>query len=545
MVDTQLTYKISAAIGFTIPTSSLYRQTPSAGQLVYDAARDAFIVTLNNKLHKPICIPMKCVVPPTKEMCPRGTIYPFDFDIPGYKYKQCFLKHILEDDKKLIHNHILKRIGVKKKLFTQAPSANLKHATASTAGINRMASSSTGINQPKTSSKSLNRSSPVTLSSATTSQKPTLVTSPIRQRRSPPKHHPPTKKHRLDNQDRLVRPTTAVETSQLMPSILHNTIKATTSIKQSMPSICKSKTVIRTAKSFESLNVNKDGDSKLQDDDEVVEDSLDSFSPEPMKRVMTPEPPKIIVPIGEDPLPEEYMQEDFWAKLKDNKEVRAGVCGEWVKGKDEQLTIDGLLCLRDGEWVIGDLIDAYLQHICRKNLHPHPDNKENLDNKEKNKYAPDNIMQYVPTFALVRYNTLKRISSKWYWRMNGVETVFAPVHINDNHWAMAVARMEKKEIVLMDSMNHGFAGSGKMEFMNKFLDILMEVAEQFTMCIGTREDWKLTELLDVPQQRNGIDCGIFALLYAYYEAEGRCLDFTQEHIGYFRRKICKDILSFH
>ncbi|CAK5059416.1 unnamed protein product [Meloidogyne enterolobii] len=78
--------------------------------------------------------------------------------------------------------------------------------------------------------------------------------------------------------------------------------------------------------------------------------------------------------------------------------------------------------------------------------------------------------------------------------------------------------------------------------MNTLLTILMEAADQFAMDIGKREDWTLKELLDVPQQRNGIDCGIFSLLYAYYEVDGRYMDFTQEHISYFRRKICKELL---
>jgi len=70
----------------------------------------------------------------------------------------------------------------------------------------------------------------------------------------------------------------------------------------------------------------------------------------------------------------------------------------------------------------------------------------------------------------------------------------------------------------------------------------MDAADQFAMDIGKKEDWTLKELIDVPQQRNGIDCGIFSLVYAYYVAEGRCMDFTQEHISYFRRKICRDLL---
>ncbi|CAK5066217.1 unnamed protein product [Meloidogyne enterolobii] len=266
-----------------------------------------------------------------------------------------------------------------------------------------------------------------------------------------------------------------------------------------------------------------------------------AFSPQPMKRVITPELPRLPAPPTETSLPEEYMRDDFWDRLSKNKDVQEGVCGEWVKGKAGHLTFEGLLCLRDGEWVNGDLIDAYLQHICRRNgtnlVSPHIDSKENTDD-----YAPDNRIQYIPTFALSRYKTKKQISSKWYWKMEGVELVLAPVHINKSHWAMSFARMQKKEIIVMDSINNGRAGSTKKDFMNMLLNILMDAADQFAMDIGKREDWTLKELLDVPQQQNGIDCGIFSLLFAYYEVDGRCMDFTQEHISYFRRKICRDLL---
>ncbi|CAK5074256.1 unnamed protein product [Meloidogyne enterolobii] len=41
---------------------------------------------------------------------------------------------------------------------------------------------------------------------------------------------------------------------------------------------------------------------------------------------------------------------------------------------------------------------------------------------------------------------------------------------------MAVARMQKREIIVMDSLNNGAAGSTKKDFMNTFLDILMKAA---------------------------------------------------------------------
>jgi hypothetical protein len=46
-----------------------------------------------------------------KEQCPRGTIYAFEFDLPGLKWKECFLKSISEGDKQLIHKYVLRIAG--------------------------------------------------------------------------------------------------------------------------------------------------------------------------------------------------------------------------------------------------------------------------------------------------------------------------------------------------------------------------------------------------------------------------------------------------
>lgn len=110
--------------------------------------------------------------------------------------------------------------------------------------------------------------------------------------------------------------------------------------------------------------------------------------------------------------------------------------------------------------------DCYLRrdYNITENLYQFPDNKENTDG-----YAQAGRIQYIPTFALESYKIKKQISSKWYWKMENVELVLAPVHINKCHWAMSVTRMQKKEIIVMDSMNNGIAGSTKKDFMNTLL----------------------------------------------------------------------------
>ncbi|CAK5012138.1 unnamed protein product [Meloidogyne enterolobii] len=200
------------------------------------------------------------------------------------------------------------------------------------------------------------------------------------------------------------------------------------------------------------------------------------------------------------------MRDDFCTNLSENKEVRAGVNGEW--GKEEHLTIEGLLSLCDGEWVSRDVIDAYLNIYAKEmvlvsytlyKLSPILilKNFRNLPVMAV-ELLTDGRIQYIPTFALVSY---KKTKLGVYWKMEGVETFLAPVHLNDNHWAMAVARMQKREIIVMDSLNNGVGHS-------------YEGCRQDGTDIDIKEEWTLRELLNVPKQSNGTDCGIFAFMYA-------------------------------
>jgi Ulp1 family protease len=51
----------------------------------------------------------------------------------------------------------------------------------------------------------------------------------------------------------------------------------------------------------------------------------------------------------------------------------------------------------------------------------------------------------------------------------------------------------------------------------------MDVSKQQDLApekMGKVDDWTREELLKVPQQRNGTDCGIFALLFARFAVIG-------------------------
>ncbi len=58
------------------------------------------------------------------------------------------------------------------------------------------------------------------------------------------------------------------------------------------------------------------------------------------------------------------------------------------------------------------------------------------------------------------------------------------------------------------------------------------------------DKWKLVACeSDVPQQRNGYDCGVFTCMFADFLSLGRPLSFSQEHITQCRERIALSIMK--
>jgi hypothetical protein len=76
--------------------------------------------------------------------------------------------------------------------------------------------------------------------------------------------------------------------------------------------------------------------------------------------------------------------------------------------------LQGLLTLRDGEWLNADCIDGYLRYIC---LHYSNDGRS---------------VEYIPTYAVLNYENMKRLPTKWYWDLGQVSIILKPAHLKDS-----------------------------------------------------------------------------------------------------------------
>lgn len=48
---------------------------------------------------------------------------------------------------------------------------------------------------------------------------------------------------------------------------------------------------------------------------------------------------------------------------------------------------------------------------------------------------------------------------------------------------------------------------------------------------------------DIPQQKNGRDCGVFCLQFAEYLSRRQNFDFEQKHTAYFRKRMLYETLK--
>jgi len=101
---------------------------------------------------------------------------------------------------------------------------------------------------------------------------------------------------------------------------------------------------------------------------------------------------------------------------------------------------------------------------------------------------------------------------------------------------MCVVHIEKKCIEYYDSIR----GDGINVMENVFQYVQDEHRQQFQCEIENKEEWSLINK-DAPQQENGYDCGVFAIMFADMICGDLQIQFEQRDINSFRIKICHSI----
>eukprot|EP00602_Paraphysomonas_sp_CaronLab_P000220 CAMPEP_0185030244 /NCGR_PEP_ID=MMETSP1103-20130426/17070_1 /TAXON_ID=36769 /ORGANISM="Paraphysomonas bandaiensis, Strain Caron Lab Isolate" /LENGTH=521 /DNA_ID=CAMNT_0027565287 /DNA_START=187 /DNA_END=1752 /DNA_ORIENTATION=+ len=196
-----------------------------------------------------------------------------------------------------------------------------------------------------------------------------------------------------------------------------------------------------------------------------------------------------------------------------------------------------LSCLLPNTWLNDEVINFYMQLLMERNSSQCAKNPNMRSSHYFNSFFIDRLMEN----GGYSYNLVRRWTKKF--DIFEKEKVFIPVNISNTHWTMMVAYVQKRHIVYLDS----FGGRGNRylsTMVRYFVDEAMDKKKikmdpgEWTTEAGV--DFKHVKL---PQQSNGVDCGMFSTMYADILSDDLPLDsFRQSDIPQYRRKVAAAII---
>ncbi|KAG2318178.1 hypothetical protein Bca4012_040311 [Brassica carinata] len=197
------------------------------------------------------------------------------------------------------------------------------------------------------------------------------------------------------------------------------------------------------------------------------------------------------------------------------------------------ISVEKLRCLKPGQWLNDEVINLYLVLL-----------------KEREAREPKKFIKchFFNTFFFTKlvhsatgynYSAVRRWTSmkKLGYHLIDCDKIFIPIHMNI-HWTLAVINIKERKFQYLDS----FKGREP-----RILDALAryfadEVKDKNEVDVDVSQ-WRQEFVHDLPEQRNGFDCGMFMLKYMDFYSRGLDLCFTQEHMPYFRVRTAKEILQ--
>jgi len=197
------------------------------------------------------------------------------------------------------------------------------------------------------------------------------------------------------------------------------------------------------------------------------------------------------------------------------------------------MTVAKISCLIANTWLNDEVVNFYMcllqardQRLCLAS------NGRRVPSYFFNSFFISKLLEN----GTYNYANVKRWSNKFDAFTMG--KIFMPVNIDNTHWVMVVVHMRQREIHYGDSMS----GEGKwhMEAIRRWL-VDEANAKNNTNIEYNTSDWKLIERC-VPQQNNGVDCGMFSIICADYIADDLPLCYTQAEMPTNRHRVAAAIM---
>ncbi|XP_058758228.1 ubiquitin-like-specific protease ESD4 [Vicia villosa] len=190
-------------------------------------------------------------------------------------------------------------------------------------------------------------------------------------------------------------------------------------------------------------------------------------------------------------------------------------------------------CLRPSGWLNDEVINLYLELL-----------------KERERREPQKFLNchFFNTFFYKKlisgkncydYKSVKRWTTqkKLGYGLHECDKIFVPIHQNI-HWCLGVINKKEKKFQYLDSLK-GIDTQVLEVLARYFVD---EVKDKTGEDIDI-SNWEKEFVEELPEQKNGSDCGVFMVKYADFYSRNLRLCFNQEHMPYFRLKTAKEILK--
>ncbi|XP_030823009.1 sentrin-specific protease 1 isoform X1 [Camarhynchus parvulus] len=265
---------------------------------------------------------------------------------------------------------------------------------------------------------------------------------------------------------------------------------------------------------------------RLQEQERPVQDLVDLHLRVPLEKeipvAVGPEGPDRARPgQGDDDFPEitEEMEKEIKSLFRggNQDEVLSEAFRLTITRKDIQ-TLNNL------NWLNDEIINFYMNLLMERS-------------KDKDLPAVHAFNTFFFTkLKTAGYQAVKRWTKKV--DIFSVDLLLVPIHLGV-HWCLAVVDFRKKTITYYDSMGG---------INSEACRILLQYLKQESLDKKRKEfdtnGWALLskKSQEIPQQMNGSDCGMFACRYAECISKDKPINFTQQHMPYFRKRMAWEIL---
>ena len=205
-----------------------------------------------------------------------------------------------------------------------------------------------------------------------------------------------------------------------------------------------------------------------------------------------------------------------------------------------EISADKIQCLQDKEWLNDEVINYYMDLL------------NDLNSRIGGSRLVPNTYLWNSFFWLklsddgkgYNYKSVQRWTSRKKIDIFSFDRMIVPMNVGRNHWALGFVDMKNKVVRYYDSLAAGTVHTRFSEFILKYLEDEFKDKKKGEECPQFTTEFSTEPAEDIPQQRNGYDCGVFMCSFAECLANGRdWVDFDQSFIPDMRRKIISQILS--